>query len=600
MPLIRNVLSLLLLAVGAAAAEPIPPAAVWPLDLDTRYLTSNFMERRSGRWHAGLDLKTDERTGVPVLAVEDGWITRIRAEAGAYGRALYLRGTSGRTYVYAHLERFNDAIAVRVADDRARSGRYRCRLHLEEGELRVAAGQVLGLSGQSGTGGPHLHFEVRDEHQRPLDPQDWGFAVADTFPPVIRSITAHPLEPADRQTGLLPSSVAPSRVPQARGLRAQEGLIGDLAALRASGPVAFSALVTDRSDIRGHVLEPKLIEVRLDGELVYRCRNEAFAFAANNVQRLEWCDVAGWNGETVLQEHWLFRRDGVDVAGRVGRPWHLGADGRGLEPGEYRLEVVAEDKAGNRTGIAFPLVIEEYGLLAPAGWERVPGAVAGPAGEALATPFVSGPFSPARWRALRPEAGDPVLATTHLAVVPAREPGTPWAARYLAADWPLDGTLRAEIVGTLPPGEPWVFRKGRRGWSPVGPVLQDEDGEAWFRLSDRGLHAAFTDTVPPVIDAAPLLATPRPPRRVPGVTLPHWRTLPVAVDDPRPGTGVDPATITATLDGAPLILEPDLIRDRVLVTVPDATAVGDHELVLELADRAGNPARAVIRLGCVR
>ena len=33
----------------------------------------------------------------------------------------------------------------------------------------VTAGQVLGLSGQSGTGGPHLHFEVRRK-RRPQDP----------------------------------------------------------------------------------------------------------------------------------------------------------------------------------------------------------------------------------------------------------------------------------------------------------------------------------------------------------------------------------------------------------------------------------------------
>ena len=56
------------------------------------------------------------------------------------------------------------------------------------------------------------------------------------------------------------------------------------------------------------------------------------------------------------------------------------------------------------------------------------------------------------------------------------------------------------------------------------------------------------------------------------MTLPRWTTVPVEIVDR--GTGVDDATIRATLGGAPLIVEPDLIRDRVLVTVPDATGAG--------------------------
>jgi len=86
----------------------------------------------------------------------------------------------------------------------------------------------------------------------------------------------------------------------------------------------------------------------------------------------------------------------------------------------------------------------------------------------------------------------------------------------------------------------------------------------------------------------------RKPRRIPGLTLPRWETVPVAVVDA--GTGVDPASITATLDGRPLVVEPDLVRDRVLVTVPDATPAGRHELVLAAADRAGNGSTRTLEL----
>ena len=95
MPARALMLVLLLATLPAAAGSP----PVWPLDLGSRHLTSNFMERRPGRYHAGLDLKTESRTGFAVRAVEDGHITRVRAEAGAYGRAVYVEGVSGRTTV---------------------------------------------------------------------------------------------------------------------------------------------------------------------------------------------------------------------------------------------------------------------------------------------------------------------------------------------------------------------------------------------------------------------------------------------------------------------------------------------------------------------
>ena len=92
--------------IGAAEPDTTAVEVRWPLDLPTRYLTSNFMEYRSGRFHAGLDLKTQSRTGFAARAVEDGSIVRVRATPFAYGRAVYLLGNSGRTYVYAHLSRF--------------------------------------------------------------------------------------------------------------------------------------------------------------------------------------------------------------------------------------------------------------------------------------------------------------------------------------------------------------------------------------------------------------------------------------------------------------------------------------------------------------
>ena len=86
------------------------------------------------------------------------------------------------------------------------------------------------------------------------------------------------------------------------------------------------------------------------------------------------------------------------------------------------------------------------------------------------------------------------------------------------------------------------------------------------------------------------------PRRVAGVTLPRWRLVDIAVADS--GAGIDPGSVAATLDGALLVPEPDLIHGRIRIELPDALAAGRHRLALALTDRAGNTARRKLALVC--
>ncbi len=98
------------------------------------------------------------------------------------------------------------------------------------------------------------------------------------------------------------------------------------------------------------MLAPWLIEVRLDGAVVYRCRNERFAFADNNQLRLERCDVVDGDGAAAS---WTSTGSSggrqVDVPGREGGLWYLGTGRRrAWPPGNHELEIVAEDRAGGR------------------------------------------------------------------------------------------------------------------------------------------------------------------------------------------------------------------------------------------------------------
>jgi len=65
--------------------------------------------------------------------------------------------------------------------------------------------------------------------------------------------------------------------------------------------------------------------------------------------------------------------------------------------------------------------------------------------------------------------------------------------------------------------------------------------------------------------------------------------VPIAIKDL--GSGLASQSIKVTLDGQPLIVEPDLPRDRLLVTFPDLMLTGSHQLSFEVADKAGHVTR---------
>lgn len=584
---------LTLLAAGTTAVRAGGPvrAPLWPLPLETRYLTSNFMEHRAGRFHAGLDLKTEGRTGFPVRAVEDGWISRIRLSPAGYGRVLYLRGDSGRTYVYAHLERLGDRWRDLARRTQARRGRYDVTLHFPAGKHAVARGEVLALSGQSGTAGPHLHFEVRDAENRPLDPQAHGFAVTDTVAPAILKVRAMPASPRSRvEGGTVARSVAGSP------------LAGELPRLRIAGPVAFSAQVRETADVMGYRLEPYRLAVTLDDSLVFESRNDTYDFARQHLMRLEWLEQPG------LRERWLFRRQDDVLSGRTGGAWCL--DPQGLPPGDHVVRVTAEDRAGNTASVHWTLAVFPDAPGEPprsaSNWERDPVRVEVPPQGAEPARWLT-PFLVATGEELAPVAipadgllaGGPVaLAPDSLLAEEARRTrrvqgleAAGWCARVIAPDWTArDGVvlpLTAVLPDTLPPNLGLFVQNHRNGWSLAGRPRRL--GEAWvFDAHGAGRYALFLDVNAPYLGPGPDegLVGPPEPSPEPAVTAPAWEIVALRLDDM--GSGIDWGTLNVTLDGQPLVAEPDPPRDRLLVELPDDAPAGAHRLEVRAADNAGH------------
>jgi murein DD-endopeptidase MepM/ murein hydrolase activator NlpD len=161
---------------------------MWPLNINNGF-SSSFQEFRSNHFHAGFDLRTYQRTGYPVYAIADGRIYKIRMVKRGSGRGLYLKHDDGNTSVYFHLDQFEENIEnVLKRVQQAKGMKYIGNYFLKK-PLYYKKGQLIGYSGETGSGFPHLHVEIRDKFYFALNPFPLiQFPVRDKHPPVLRGL----------------------------------------------------------------------------------------------------------------------------------------------------------------------------------------------------------------------------------------------------------------------------------------------------------------------------------------------------------------------------------------------------------------------------
>lgn len=165
-----------------------------PLDIPL-YLSGNFGELRSNHFHAGIDIKTQGVEGKKIYAVAEGYVSRIKVSPYGYGNAIYVTHPNGYTSVYGHLQKYSDKIAKIVKERQYKEEKYAVQLFPAPYSIQVEKGEIIAYSGNTGgSGGPHLHFEIRDtKSEHPINPLFFGFKVKDNRPPDINAITIFPL-----------------------------------------------------------------------------------------------------------------------------------------------------------------------------------------------------------------------------------------------------------------------------------------------------------------------------------------------------------------------------------------------------------------------
>ncbi|HEU5148573.1 MAG TPA: M23 family metallopeptidase [Chryseosolibacter sp.] len=160
-------------------------------------LAGTMGELRSTHFHSGLDIRTNNVIGLPVLASKSGYISRVSVGPTGYGNVIYITHPDGYTTIYAHLDKFKGTLADYVLKEHYRRKAANINLYFKPGQFPVQRGDTIALSGNSGSsGGPHLHFDIRDKNNYALNPlQVESFPeIRDELPPAVEKIALRTLD----------------------------------------------------------------------------------------------------------------------------------------------------------------------------------------------------------------------------------------------------------------------------------------------------------------------------------------------------------------------------------------------------------------------
>ncbi|MCB0762368.1 MAG: M23 family metallopeptidase [Flavobacteriales bacterium] len=331
---------------GVAVAQT--DSVVWqaPLDIPL-FLAGNFGELRSNHFHSGLDIKTQGREGLTVRAAEEGYVSRIKISPYGYGLAVYVTHPNGYTTVYAHLQRYSAEIEAFAKEAQYDLQQFEVDLFPTPGQLPVAQGQMIGLSGNSGSsGGPHLHFEIREtESEFPVNPLLFNLEIQDDVAPEIREVMIIPLNDrswADGQRDAVRLGCSKN---------ANGAYKTDQSRVYCQGKIGLAIDVIDK--LNGFPNKCGVYEIRMyaNDELTYEQVLDKLCFDTKRYVNSHQVYGVNRSERKYFQRSYLLPANGLDIYGVI-------RNGGSIEvsPGEVvqvRYEIT--DVAGNRSTVEFKL-----------------------------------------------------------------------------------------------------------------------------------------------------------------------------------------------------------------------------------------------------
>ncbi len=331
------------LASLLAAHEPY----AWPLDLPP-VATSSFGEFRSGRLHMGIDLHTG-KNGVPVHAPQNGYVARVRCSPYGYGKALYLHLKDGHTVVLGHLQGYREDIAAYVRGAQHAKKSYTVELVPEPNQFSFKRGERIAETGDSGIGPSHLHYEIRDGAERPLNPKTLGITWPDTRAPIIQKVLIAPKDAESRINGGVEPVVLKVQKTHADRYTTRP--------VRVKGAVGFGMDVVDLST-GGDKLGPYRVRLLQGEKECFRVQQDLLSYDTLH------CGAVAYHPFLLDQGHFLLL---WRWPGNRCESFLLSPEDGWVEVPEKKTEftIEAEDDAGHHAIVTIP-VVPDGGIAEPA------------------------------------------------------------------------------------------------------------------------------------------------------------------------------------------------------------------------------------------
>ncbi|MEA5457552.1 M23 family metallopeptidase [Arcicella sp. LKC2W] len=266
-------LSLIYLSIQAQKPQLTYPKGyfLFPINPNQQnYLAGGMGDLRSDHFHAGIDIKTQGREGLPVYATGDGYISEVRVQTSGYGNVIFITHPNGFVSVYGHLKTFSEPLASYVRKKRLESQTFEIKLNLKPEEFEVARGQIIGLSGNTGgSAGPHLHFEIRDVINNILNPLNFGFPeIKDNLPPIFQQLIIKTLSTDSRINGAFGKQLFyPTKIGNAYSLNNE---------IYANGELGLELLAVDKMNGTNNSNGLSCVELFVDGVEQYYSHLEQF------------------------------------------------------------------------------------------------------------------------------------------------------------------------------------------------------------------------------------------------------------------------------------------------------------------------------------
>ncbi|PIF02014.1 MAG: hypothetical protein CR996_01825 [Draconibacterium sp.] len=308
-------------------------------------LSGTFAELRSNHFHSGIDIKTQGITGKTIKAAANGYISRIVVSPTGYGNALYIDHPNGTTTVYGHLLRFRDDIQRYIKSVQYEKKSFKVDVPILPGVFPVQKGEMIALSGNSGSsGGPHLHFEIRDTHtEEPLNPLAYNFNIADSKPPVVRAVQITPLS-----DGSLVDYRNEKKIIQVKRTNKNYELANNFA-IPVSGEIGFAVEAYDYLDAARNRCGLAFLRLKIDKELYFEMDFNRFSFYESKYIN----SFVDYENYITLRRR--FQKTWIDPGNQLGMYRFNLNNGRfyATDNGIHHVEIEMEDAYGNISTLNF-------------------------------------------------------------------------------------------------------------------------------------------------------------------------------------------------------------------------------------------------------